>query len=190
MANYGYDPQRTFQAQPNQYGANYFGGGTSTPNSNLVAGYQNPFLQQQQPDIFQAGAGAQMFGLGEAFTPVQASNMDVGQYGGFDFNGTNTSGGFMDGLSNMGAQGWGNIISAGSALGNMYFSNQALKQGKKEFAFKKNLAERNLANQAKLINTGQKRRARSNAASLGLQGDAAAEFIAQRTKDESVKGTV
>lgn len=186
-------------ASPYQAGLNYL----------TQQGQQQPVWQQQPRFQFSQGAqnqGAAMFGGGtypnqspanfNQMAPVvdlgtQYSNENSGMWGkvggalgfGTDDNGIQNQGAF-------GAQGWGNIIGAGASLGNAYFANQAMKQGKKEFKFNKGLAQTNLANQAKLINTGQERRARSNAASLGLQGDAAQQFITDRTNKEQVRGNI
>lgn len=102
--------------------------------------------------------------------------------------------GFLSGLlGNNGVnslQGLSTLLSGAGALGSAFLGSQMLRQGKKEFQFNKGLAQRNLGNQAQLINTGIERRARSNAASAGLSGSEAENFIEDRKKRESVRGTI
>lgn len=99
--------------------------------------------------------------------------------------------GMLGGNTNgLGAAGWGNLLQGAGAIGSAFLGSQMLKQGKKEFKFNKGMAQRNLANQAQLINTGIERRARSNAHSLGLEGSDADNFIKDRKQRESVRGTI
>ena len=52
----------------------------------------------------------------------------------------------------LGADGWSNVINAGTGLGNLYFASEALGQQKKSNKFNRNLGKANLANQAKVTN--------------------------------------
>lgn len=166
-------------------GANFFGGGNSIAAQAPIntTGLQLP---TQQYNAYNMGGNTQ------PTQQVGGADWLSKLGGGFAglFGGTQNNVAAQTPSTGLGAAGWGNIIGAGAALGNAYFASQALKQGKKEFAFNKSLAERNLGNQAQLINTGQERRARSNAASLGLSGQGAQDFITNRVDKESVRGTV
>lgn len=112
--------------------------------------------------------------------------------GGGDNNNNNGGGGtgLWDGIKGMGAEGWANVIGGVNALGNMYLGHQSLKLGKQRFNFEAGLARRNLANQAQMYNSAIERRARSNAASFGYEGQERDSYVDGIVDKEKVKGTI
>lgn len=86
----------------------------------------------------------------------------------------------------MGAQGWGNVIGGVNALGNMFLGYKAYSENKKNNAFNRKMATNNFNAQAQTYNTNSTRRARSNAQSLGLEGDERNDFISSREKEEHI----
>lgn len=121
--------------------------------------------------------------------PKPDTPKDLG--GGGDNGGGGGGGtGLWDGIKGMGAEGWANVIGGANALGNMYLGHQSLKLGKQRFNFEAGLARRNLANQAQMYNSAIERRARSNAASFGYEGQERDSYVDGIVDKEKVKGTI
>lgn len=178
-----------------QSGANYLGGlGQNFPWQEQQQGMQMNPLAQQGFGIGQSLPVAQnqspiLYGGNTPVIPTSGSNW-LSKFSGMLGGNQASSAGTGGTLMGMGAQGWGNVLGAAQGIGALWLANNQLKQGKKEFKFNKGMAEANLANSAALINTNVKRRAESNAASLGLTGDKAKDYIENRKKEESVRGTI
>ena len=186
-------------ALPTQSGANYLGGlGQSFPWQQQQQGMQMNPLAQQGFGIGQSLPVVQnqspiLYGGNTPALPTSGSNWlskFSGLLGGNQASSTTSQAGTGGTFMGMGAQGWGNVLGAAQGIGSLWLANNQLKQGKKEFKFNKGMAEANLANSAALINTSVKRRAESNAASLGLTGNEAKDYIENRKKEESVRGTI
>ena len=112
---------------------------------------------------------------------------------GFDGSG---SGGFFADIGGLGDV--AGIIQGLSGLAGAYSAYKGLGLAKDQFAFEKGLANRNLANQAKIINTGYDNAAQVAAGMIGgkdAQGNygftdpAIVERYAQAAKDKYVDGS-
>lgn len=88
---------------------------------------------------------------------------------------------FMDGMNTYAKP--LELIGTGlQGIGNFYNAYQTNKLAKDQFAFTKDFAYKNMANQTKMINTQLSDRANARAASYGMQGDAR-----QRYTDDYMK---
>ena len=106
------------------------------------------------------------------------------------------SGGFFADIGGLG--GVAGILQGLSGLAGAYSAYKGLGLAKEQFAFEKGLANRNLANQAKIINTGYDNAAQVAAGMIGgqdAQGNygftdpAIVERYAQAAKDKYVDGS-
>ena len=129
--------------------------------------------------------------FGKAFKAGQASGkipegMTFGDwlnYNGVGRNGTTGRGfGFSD---------IANLAQAGGALWNAYNGMRALEMAQEQFEYQKGLANRNLANQAKMINTHYDNAARISAAFSGGPNQAELERqYLDAAKAKHVSGTI